>query len=192
VQREPVSNSPERARAQSADSPAPAPYTAKPDPGMPAGVVRGLMQAVAGVNAMITNLSVGLPMEQAFRIWQFTDAELHAIEKPGTPLIEKYAPMLESWGLEIELAGILGPILIAKIFAIITAKRLLDAQAKEAKPAAQADKPAASPTPIRAVPPAQPHTPSHDSTEAPAPASHLPSAFAPELNREMQAVGASL
>jgi hypothetical protein len=155
---------------------------------MPAGVVRGLMQAVAGVNAMITTMSVGLPMDQAFRIWQFSDAELHAIEKPGLPLAEKYLPMLEEWGMEIELAGVLGPILIAKIFAIVTAKKLLDAAKKETAASAPKSDAAKSPTPIRAVPPAQPHTPATRSTEAPAPAAvSLPSAFSPELNREMGA-----
>lgn len=120
----------ERARESMAAAPAPSAYTAKPDPGQDSAGVRGLFQMAAGISAGISWGVLGIDYFTALSTWQFTDAELARLEKPGGPFFEKYAPMLDGYGIELEFAGVLLPILSAKIFAIIALKRRLDAEKK--------------------------------------------------------------
>lgn len=120
----------EGSRASEIPAAAPAPYSAKADPGMPGASVRGLLQMAAGISAGISWAALKIPYMTALGIWQFSPAELDQIEKPGAPFLEKYAPLLDQWGIEIEFAGVLLPILTTKVFAILAAKRALEEQNK--------------------------------------------------------------
>jgi hypothetical protein len=139
----------------------------------------------AGICAGITWAALKVPYFQALTAWQFTDRELAQIEKPGSLILEKYAPYLDAWGVELEFAGVLLPILTGKMFAIIAMKQALDAK-KDSPPAGVAPKgsvseirPAKTPE-KRESAAAAPEQPTHANTESPASADSAggpPSAF---------------
>jgi hypothetical protein len=177
-----------RAGESPAAVPSPASYAPKPTPQeLGQAGTRGLMQMTAGICAGITWAALKVPYFQALSAWQFTDRELDQIEKPGSLILEKYAPYLDAWGVELEFAGVLLPILTGKMFAIIAMKQALEAR-QDSPPAGVASKGA----PVSEIRPAKPpekresaaaapeHT-SHGSAESPAQADSPgapPSAFA--------------
>jgi hypothetical protein len=174
----------ERARETAAAAPAPSTYTAKPasEPGF-AGV-RGLFQMAAGISAGISWGVLGIDYFTALKTWQFSEAELLQLEKPGAPFLDKYAPLLDDYGIELEFAGALLPILSGKIFAIIALKRKLDAE-KKLPPAAGSPSRSASVTEIRPATNAEAREPAAAASPQPtmhadesrATADSLPSAF---------------
>jgi hypothetical protein len=102
---------------------------------MSGSLTRGIFQMVAGMNGVITYFALKIPVWQAIQLWQFTPDELVKLEGPGNHFFDKYAPLLENYGVEIEFAGALLPILTAKVFAVIAAKQVLEAN-KSPQPAA--------------------------------------------------------
>ncbi|HLZ12541.1 MAG TPA: hypothetical protein VKP58_08135 [Candidatus Acidoferrum sp.] len=161
-----------------AAAPAPSASPAKPD-AMISGA-RGLLQMAAGISAGITWAALKIDYMAALSVWQFTPKELEQIEGPTYVFLEKYGPMLDDYGIEIQFAGAILPILTAKVFAILAMKRAIEKQTSSLPPPQQP--PAV--TPIRPEansnrrepdPPAP--TPTPQASENDSPAGDLPSAF---------------
>jgi hypothetical protein len=183
-----------RTGAATAAASAPA-YTAKPDPGplsAPAAI-RGLLNTLTPIAGMVTAMATKIELLKAIQIWQFSESELRQIEKPGGAFLEKYAPYLDDFGIEIEFAGACFSVIFPKMLAIVAAKKLLEASQPRA---AQPDpKPAPAPTPIRATPPAPAPQPENRMPAADFEVEvegQLPSPFAAELNAGMVSAGHAL
>jgi hypothetical protein len=141
------------------------------------------MQLLGGTLALGSHFALKLPLLQAGEIWTFSKDELDRIEGPGGPFLEKYAPFLDAWALELDFAGAIIPIVGAKIFAVIAAKRALEAADKKG-PAAAPRKAVTeirpSSTEAAAAAPAQTETTTGEDARPAAsldPVSKLPDAF---------------
>ncbi len=135
----------------------------------------------SGISAGITWAALKVEYLAALQIWQFTPAELAQLEGPTSVMLEKYGPALDDYGVEIQFAGAILPILTSKIFAILALKRAMEKQPSSLPPAAA---PAKQPTPIRQEanstrrdpdPPAP--TQAQPESENASPDGNLPSAF---------------
>ncbi len=187
-----------RAAEAQAAGPALAPaYSAKPDPGMAAAGVRGLLQMTSAISATITHFALKLDFAECFKLWQFSEAELRGIEGPGARFLEKYTPALDVYGVELEFAAAFLPVFSAKVFAIIAAKRALQDQQKFEPPVRQPAQPsvssaeARSSAPREESPSATRNTPSPEAASAASGDSSgaLPSAFTnQEIDREAELV----
>ncbi len=171
-----------------------APKTAYPDPAPMSApmAVKGLLQAMTPIAGMVTAMATKIELMKAIDIWRFSDRELETIAKPGGAFMEKYAPSLDSFGVEIEFAGACFQVVFPKILAIVAAKKIIEAAEKKETPAAAAAEPAKpAPTPIRAVPPKPAASPiTTEDFEIEVEPSPLPSPFDPALNAGMPAAAA--
>ena len=100
----------------------------------------------SGISAGITWAALKIDYLAALQVWQFTDKELAQLEGPSALFLEKYGPMLDDYGVEIQFAGAVLPILTGKIFAILALKRAMEKTDSLPAPAAA---PKASVTTIR-------------------------------------------
>jgi len=101
----------------------------------------------SGISAGISWAALKIDYLKALSVWQFTPAELAQLEGPSALFLEKYGPMLDDYGVEIQFAGAVLPILTGKIFAILALKRAIEE--KNSLPAPAAAAPKASVTAIR-------------------------------------------
>lgn len=93
------------------------------DENLSTDAVKGLLRTAGIIEGAIAGLVMRVDIGQAIKIWQFSETELALLTKPATRVANKYLP---SWALdyadEIELAGILAPIMLNKIYAMIALK----------------------------------------------------------------------
>lgn len=163
--------------------------------------VKGLLQAMTPIAGMVTAMATKIELIKAIEIWRFSETELNTIAKPGGAFMEKYAPSLDAFGVEIEFAGAVFQVVFPKVLAIVAAKKIIEAADKKKNPpaenaAAEPAKPTPAPTPIRVVPTAtpQPATASPLTSEdfeievEPS----LPSPFDPQFNHAMPAAAAAV
>jgi hypothetical protein len=146
--------------------------------------VRGLLKAVSPLAGMVTAMATKIDLMTAMQIWQFSERELKEIETPGGAFLEKYAPSIDSFGVEIEFAGALFTVMFPKMLAIVAAKKLLEKSAGAARPVAPAAAAPPRPAPAAAAAPPAPAAVHHD----PPPAAidvEPPNPFAAELNAGM-------
>jgi hypothetical protein len=122
-----ASKAPAASRAAESPAVAPALFPHKPDPLEGMGI-RGLMQLLGGTCALATHFTLKLSLIEAGTIWTFSKEELDRIEGPGGPFLGKYAPFLDAWSVELDFAGALIPIVGAKLFAVLAAKKALEAK----------------------------------------------------------------
>lgn len=161
-----------RVGESSASAPAPSPYTAKAPASPLDGMgIRGLMQLLGGSCALMTHFSLKISLIEAGQIWTFSKEELDRIEGPGGPFLEKYAPFLDAWAIELDFAGAMIPIVGAKLFAVIAAKKALEAKKDSQPPAGVGPK-----RPVSEIRPAASSDREAATATAPQPTNHTPDA----------------
>lgn len=152
--------------------------------------VRGLLKAITPLAGVATAMATKLDLMYSMQIWTFSEKELREIETPGGAFLEKYAPSIDNFGVEIEFAGAVFSVVFPKILAIVAAKKLLE-KSQASRPAAPAAAAAPAPRPAPAAAPPAPAPVHHD----PPPEAidvEPPNPFAAELNSGMQARAAGM